>query len=93
MMLQMLLLQEEQLKLSQSSTGKAVHFGLTVLESCLEVESLSTTHGNSDLWIVDTGASCHMTCSDEGMFNCKTIHEDIKVGDGNLIKAMKKGSK
>jgi hypothetical protein len=59
---------------SQPSTGKAVHFGLTVLETCLEVASLSTTHGNSNLWIVDTGASCHMTCSDGGMFNCKTIN-------------------
>jgi hypothetical protein len=34
-----------------------------------------------------------MTCSDEGMLNCKKINEDIKVGDGNLIKATKKGSK
>jgi hypothetical protein len=59
---------------SQPSTGKTVNFGLTVLETCLEVASLSTTHGNSNLWIADTGASCHMTCSDEGMFNCKTIN-------------------
>jgi hypothetical protein len=34
-----------------------------------------------------------MTCSDEGMFNCKILNEDIKVGDGNLIKATKMGSK
>jgi hypothetical protein len=61
-------------QLSQPSTGKAVNFGLTVLETCLEAASLSTTHGNSNSWIADTGTSCHMTCSDEGMFNCKTIN-------------------
>jgi hypothetical protein len=30
-----------------------------------------------------------MTSTEEGMFNCKAIDEDIKVGDGNLIKATK----
>jgi hypothetical protein len=34
-----------------------------------------------------------MTCSEEGMFNCKILNEDIKVGDGNVIKATKMGSK
>jgi hypothetical protein len=42
---------------SQPSTGKAVNFGLSILEKCLEVASLSTTHGNSNLWIADTGVS------------------------------------
>jgi hypothetical protein len=45
------------------------------------------------MWIADTIASCHLTCSDEGMFNCVEINEDIKVGDGNFIKATKMGSK
>jgi hypothetical protein len=26
-----------------------------------------------NVWIGDSGASCHMTCSDEGMFNCRVI--------------------
>jgi hypothetical protein len=34
-----------------------------------------------------------MTCSDDGMFNCVEINEDIKVGDGNFIKATKMGSR
>jgi hypothetical protein len=34
-----------------------------------------------------------MTCSDEGMYNCAGIKEDIKVGDGNFIKATKMDEK
>jgi hypothetical protein len=34
-----------------------------------------------------------MTCSDEGMYNCAGIKEDIKVGDGNFVKATKMGEK
>jgi hypothetical protein len=30
---------------------------------------------------------------EEGMFNCANINKDIKVGDGNIIKATKMGSK
>jgi hypothetical protein len=34
-----------------------------------------------------------MTCNDTGMFNRMDFNEDIKVGDGNYIKAIKMGSK
>jgi hypothetical protein len=76
-----------------SSTNQADSFGLTVIESCQAVAFLASSYANKDLLIADTGASCHMACNDTGMFNCIDIHEDIKVGDGNQIKAIKMGSK
>jgi hypothetical protein len=51
-----------------------------VLGTCKAIVSISTTHGNSDVWIADTGTSCHCHA---GVFNIKTIN------NGNLIKAMK----
>ena len=32
------------------------------------------------IWIVDTGASCHMTNLDDGMSETTDIHEQVKVG-------------
>jgi hypothetical protein len=74
-------------------TTSTDNFGLTVIESCQAVAFLASSYANKDLWIAETGASCHMTCNDIGMFNCIDINEDIKVGDGNYIKAIKMGSK
>jgi gag-polypeptide of LTR copia-type/Zinc knuckle len=68
------------------------NFGFTVMETCHAVSLFGST-SNKDLWIADTGASCHMTCNPAGMFNCVDINEDIKVGDGNYIKATKMGCK
>jgi hypothetical protein len=61
-------------------------------ENCHAFALTSKANGNMNLWIADTGASRHMTCSDQGMFNWKDINEDIKVGDGKSIKAKKMGS-
>jgi hypothetical protein len=54
---------------------------------------LAHVNGNNNLWIADTGASCHMTCSPEEVFECVDIDEDIKLGDGKYIKATKVGHK
>jgi hypothetical protein len=48
---------------------------------------------NKDLWIADSGASCHRTCSDDGMFDCHPADDQIKIGDGMFIKAVKIGNK
>jgi hypothetical protein len=48
---------------------------------------------NKDLWIADSGASCHMTCSDDGMFDCHPVDDQIKIGDGTFINAVKIGNK
>jgi hypothetical protein len=44
-----------------------------------------------DTWIGDTGASCHMTNDDTGMYEVKTIDDEITVGNGKPMKATKIG--
>jgi hypothetical protein len=48
---------------------------------------------SNDLWLGDSGASCHMTNSDEGMYNCRDIKSPIKIGDGRTLYATKIGMK
>ena len=58
------------------------------------IDAMFLDVGNSkNMWIGDTGASCHMTCSDQGMYDCVDIDDPIRVGDGKVIKATKMGSK
>ena len=47
---------------------------------------------SDNTWIGDSGASCHMTNSDEGMFDWKRIDEEITIGNGKPMKATKVGS-
>jgi hypothetical protein len=44
--------------------------GLTMIEAGYGTALLTHVNGNSNLWIDDTGASCHMTCSSE---ECLTV--------------------
>jgi hypothetical protein len=46
----------------------------------------------NDLWILDSGASCHYCQSVEGLTNVKEINESIKIGNGDLMKATKMGN-
>jgi Zinc knuckle len=46
---------------------------------------------NKNLWICDTGASCHMTGSSEGLSNIKNIDQKVILGDGRNLKAKKIG--
>ena len=48
---------------------------------------------SENLFIGDTGASCHMTHSDAGMFDCEEINETVTIGNGHEIKATKIGKK
>ena len=47
-----------------------------------------------DTWIRDTGASTHMTNSNEGMFGCTpATNQYIKIGSGERLEIIKKGCK
>lgn len=41
--------------------------------------------------IADTGASCHLTNDLFGMYDLQDTNSDVKVGDGNKVKATKIG--
>jgi hypothetical protein len=36
-------------------------------------------------WIGDTGASCHLTNSDDGMYDVELIQSPIKIGNGKIL--------
>ena len=44
-----------------------------------------------NLFIADSGASCHLVGNDEGMYECEHIDDDIVIGDGKSIRATKIG--
>ena len=43
-------------------------------------------------WLADSGASIHMTNSDEGMYNIELIESTITIGDGKSLDSSKVGS-
>ena len=44
-----------------------------------------------DMWLGDTGASCYMGNSDEGMFDCEEINQPVTIGDGKAVTAVRVG--
>ena len=46
-----------------------------------KVQAKST--GAQNIWIGDSGASCHMTCTTEGLFDWKEINSPVKIGKDN----------
>ena len=57
-----------------------------------EVEDFAgATNSISEVWIGDTGSSCHLVTSDKGLINIKIIDEGIKVGNGSTMSATKMG--
>ena len=55
---------------------------------------LSTLEVQSDQWIVDSGATCHM-CNDKGLFDDFSDlpqAQDVTLGDGHNLKAVGRGS-
>jgi hypothetical protein len=46
----------------------------------------------NDLWILESGASCHYCRSVEGLTDVKEINESIKIGNGDLMKATRIGN-
>ena len=59
----------------------------------LDVALRVSDDNRRSMWLGDSGASCHMTCNDAGMFDCKNIKSYIKVGDGKTVLASKIGKK
>ena len=52
-----------------------------------------STSKNHKLWLGDTGASCHMTYCDKGMYDFQTVTSNVTVGNGNVMKTLKIGKK
>jgi hypothetical protein len=45
-----------------------------------------------EIWIGDSGASCHYCNDNEGLYEYKTMSEEITVGNGNVMIAKRLAS-
>ena len=83
-------------KNDQASIAKDDSSEDVVLMCCEEI-GLATREKElgeeGSLYIADTGASCHMTHTDKGMFEWEPINEKITLGNGAQIVATKQGKK
>ena len=65
----------------------------TKAETAAPVLDMVMNAGNvmvtENMWLGDSGASCHMTCSTAGMYDCEMINSSVKIGNGKLLKATK----
>jgi hypothetical protein len=77
-----------------STDAASPNFSLMMV-SCdtLSTGLVANTLVNKYLWIAAYGASSHMTCSNDRMFDCHNINDQIKISDGTFIKAITIGSK
>jgi hypothetical protein len=55
----------------------------------MNVEKESKDKITDTTWLGDTGASCHLTNSDEGMFDVQVIKSPVKIGSGKSMTATK----
>jgi hypothetical protein len=63
--------------------GTVTDIVLSLVESKEEVDH--------EIWIGDSGALCHYCNDNEGLYEYKTISEEITVGNGNVMIAKKVG--
>jgi hypothetical protein len=59
----------------------------------LEMSNIEKRSGKiaPNTWLADSGASCHLTNSDEGMFDVEMISSPVKIGNGKALTVTKLG--
>jgi hypothetical protein len=72
--------------------GNFTRNGVTGTETDIVLSSVeSKEEVDHEIGIGDSGASCHYCNDDEGLYEYKTISEDITVGNGNVMIVKKVG--
>ena len=56
-----------------------------------EETALAGKEEESNIWIGDTGASCHITNCEKGFINIRKVNEGLKVGNGERLEVSKIG--
>ena len=82
---------EEEIFLNNSD--KTVEFLKKTDSACFSSQNSSFGSLESDIWIIDSGASSHVTYSKEGMINLRNIDKKIKIGNGKYVNATHIGTK
>jgi hypothetical protein len=65
----------------------------SLLNVDIEFDTKSKDKITPTTWLGDTGASCHLTNSDDGMFDVQVIKSPVKIGSGKTMNATKIGKK
>ena len=52
-----------------------------------------TTEDKESLWVLDSGATMHMTNTAEGLFDTEEVESIVTIGDGSTLKVTKEGKK
>jgi hypothetical protein len=65
----------------------------TFAKNSNNIKESKTMYYLENIYIGNSGASCHMVHLSEGMYNIKNIKERITIGNGQYIKALKIGKK
>jgi len=47
---------------------------------------------NSELWVGDTGTTCHMVCNDKNLYDVILVNDKVIVGDGRSLSVKKMGN-
>ena len=68
----------------------------TVMVTETQEEEIVLTAGqpknkNTNVWIGDSGATCHMRSDTIGMYEMKEVNQEIRIGDGKGLQAKKIG--
>ncbi len=64
---------------------------LTHVGTHTNISDSSTYSGEMEKWYADSGASSHMTCDGEGLYNKEKIKENVKIGNGKALPCKTKG--
>ena len=79
-------------KPDQANVATTSH-GNAEVTLCMNEVTMKAKEMNMDewTWIGDSGASCHMTNNDTGMYEVQTIQDEITIGNGKPLIATKIG--
>ena len=66
--------------------------GHTHLSLVVHALATSTSSADRDIWVGDTGASCHMRRSLKGMTKLRPGNSSVKIGSGSQLKVEKIGT-
>jgi hypothetical protein len=69
--------------------GKARDLSLVTLDVGLSVTEKQRDNWLANLWLADSGASCHMSFDETGMFDCRDVQSKIKIGNTQTMTATK----
>ena len=80
-------LQNYHQKLSIDNDKRNYDSNINIGMICASNKLNNTNPYCKDLWIADSGTSCHMTNSKDGMTNLITNNFQIKIGNGHNVSA------